>query len=622
MRPALLTLLLLATLPALAQKRITLHAGCAFDHAVENATPYTFEPDAQALKIVAEICRAIGVEQGFILMASDVKNAIACELDGKRYVLYNNNFLADFQTDARTRWAAYGVLAHEIGHHHNFHNFNEPSMVRRKEMELQADRFTGSVLRMLGATKDEARAAVSNLLNKDESATHPPASARSVAVVNGWNDRDNLLRDMGITGSNTPGSGGTAPIVRDRDGDGVPDGQDACPDVPGEALLNGCPDADGDGITDADDACPYKKGEARWKGCPDSDGDGIPDNEDQCPFVRGELKDRGCPPADRDNDGIPDTADRCPDQPGTARFRGCPDTDGDGVPDPDDKCPDQKGDPVYDGCPVPTTPTTPASSLPAGFARISGGTYNMGCTSEQKDCDSDESPVTKVTVSDFYIGKHEVTFDEYDAFCTATGREKPSDQGWGRGQRPVINISWNDAVAYCNWRSEKENLSKVYTISGSTVTANWNANGYRLPTEAEWEYAARGGGKAVLFGNGKNVADPREINFDASSSYKKDYSIAGEYRKKTVPVGSLNSPNGLGLHDMSGNVWEWCWDWHTTYPGGERNNYRGPDSGSYRVCRGGSWDSYPQYVRVANRIYFAPDNRNRLIGFRLARAVR
>jgi len=253
---------------------------------------------------------------------------------------------------------------------------------------------------------------------------------------------------------------------------------------------------------------------------------------------------------------------------------------------------------------------------------VKGGTFDMGGTSEQQDCLDDEKPVTRMTVDDFYMGKYEVTFDEYDAFCAATGREKPSGNGWRRGQRPVINVSWNDAVAYCNWRSEQAGLSKVYTISGDKVTADWSAHGYRLPNEAEWEYAARGGGQAVLFGNGKNVADPKEINFLSHHSLIKPYSIAGNYRKEIVPVGSLNSPNALGLHDMSGNVREWCWDWKAAYPGGSQNNYCGPASGSVRLLRGGSWGSGPQDVRVAYRGGDAPYYRSGHIGFRLARTVK
>lgn len=303
--------------------------------------------------------------------------------------------------------------------------------------------------------------------------------------------------------------------------------------------------------------------------------------------------------------------------------------------------------------PVPAATTSQATTATdqPDLVLVTGGTFSMGCTSEQKDCYDDEKPVTRVTVDDFYMGKYAVTVREFKQFIEATGYKTDADKDGGsylwtgsewekkagvnwkcdvegkvrpdsEHNHPVIHVSWNDAAAYCNWLSEQQNLSKVYTISGDKVSADWSAKGYRLPTEAEWEYAARGGGKAVLFGNGKNVADPKEINFDASAAYKKDYSVAGEYRGKTVSVGSLNSPNTLGLHDMSGNVWEWCWDWKAPYPGGHENNYRGPASGSYRVCRGGSWYNNPRVVRVANRSSSTPDDRVNFLGFRLARAVR
>ena len=301
--------------------------------------------------------------------------------------------------------------------------------------------------------------------------------------------------------------------------------------------------------------------------------------------------------------------------------------------------------------PAPTTtPLTLAVVAKPNLILVRGGTFRMGCTSEQKDCDDDEKPVTSVNVSDFYLGKYEVTVREFQQFIKATGYktdaekdggsyfwtgsawEKKSGVNWkcdtkgnvrpiSEYSHPVIHVSWNDAVAYCNWLSEKEGLTKVYTISGGTVTANWNANGYRLPTEAEWEYAARGGGKAVLLGNGKNIADPSEINFYSQESAKKPYSIVGNYRGKTVPVGSLNSPNALGLHDMSGNVWEWCWDWYGPYPSGNRYLYRGKDSGSHHVFRGGAWSSYPQRVRVTDRSFGKPSFRGHDVGFRLARGA-
>ena len=225
----------------------------------------------------------------------------------------------------------------------------------------------------------------------------------------------------------------------------------------------------------------------------------------------------------------------------------------------------------------------------------------MGCTSEQKDCDADERPVHQVTVDDFYLGKCEVTQKQW---LDIMGSDPPELAFKGCDQCPVERVSWDDVQAFL----KKLNAS---LLAGQKP--------YRLPTEAEWEYAAREGGKKVLFGNGKNVAAPNEINFDASTWYKKPYSIDGEFRKKNIPVGSLRSPNALGLHDMSGNVWEWCSDWKGDYPSGAQTNPTGPTTGSSRVIRGGSWGLYPQCCRVAFRYFLAPGDRGNYLGFRLAR---
>ena len=340
----------------------------------------------------------------------------------------------------------------------------------------------------------------------------------------------------------------------------------------------------------------------------------IPPREGSEPYTL-TLMPLPAPPRDRDGDGLPDGEDRCPEQAGPANLRGCPDQDADGIADPDDQCPTEPGTAQRQGCPEPLS----KSEVPRpDMVRVQGGSFDMGDVMGDKEYE--DETVHRVTLSDFYLGLTEVTFAEYDAFCEATGREKPKDQGWGRGQRPVIDVSWYDVVAYCNWLSEQHDYTPVYTIKGETVTANWSANGYRLPTEAEWEYAAREGGRKVRFGNGKDVADPKEINFNASTDYKKPYSVVGEYRVKTVPVGSLNSPNALGLHDMSGNVWEWCWDWYGSYPSGAQTNPKGAEQGSRRVIRGGGWDSNPQYCRAAYRSAWDPAYRDNAVGFRLARS--
>ena len=139
------------------------------------------------------------------------------------------------------------------------------------------------------------------------------------------------------------------PTEADRDGDGVPDSRDKCPDVPGSADAGGCPDRDGDGIADADDACPDVPGTVGAKGCSDRDGDGVADSEDKCPDMAGKAELDGCP--DTDGDGVPDAEDKCPEIAGVAELGGCPDKDGDGVADHEDKCPDVAGKVEVGGCP-------------------------------------------------------------------------------------------------------------------------------------------------------------------------------------------------------------------------------------------------------------------------------
>ena len=244
---------------------------------------------------------------------------------------------------------------------------------------------------------------------------------------------------------------------------------------------------------------------------------------------------------------------------------------------------------------------------------VEGGTFVMGNT--WKNGYSDEKPTHNVTLTyDFYIGKYEATFNEYDAFCNVTGKSKPSDSGWGRERRPVINVSWWDAIAYCNWLSEKEGLSKAYDNKGNLLdkdgrvtTDSSKVVGYRLLTEAEWEYAAKGGNqsKGYIYSGSDKV---NHVAWYASNS-----------RSKTQEVG-MKEPNELGLYDVSGNVWEWCSDWYGSYSSSSQTNPYN-SSGSYRVERGGSCYSFATGVRVAYRNRSSPTYTFNVIGFRIGRTV-
>lgn len=226
---------------------------------------------------------------------------------------------------------------------------------------------------------------------------------------------------------------------------------------------------------------------------------------------------------------------------------------------------------------------------------IKGGTFEMGDVFGEGL--ESEKPVHNVTVRDFYLCKYPVTQGQWQAIMG-----KNPSYFKGNEMLPVENVSWDDAQAFIKKLNEKTGLN------------------YRLPSEAEWEYAAREGGKKVRFGNGKDIADPTEMNFNASEQYKQPYSRVGEYCQKTTPVDHF-PPNALGLHDMSGNVWEWCEDrWHDNYQGAPADGSAWiTGDNDRRVCRGGSWDFNPEYCRSAYRGWSWAVSRYDYLGFRLAR---
>lgn len=380
-------------------------------------------------------------------------------------------------------------------------------------------------------------------------------------------------------------------VSNDRDGDGIPNAQDKCPDQYGVAASNGCPpaeplgggtalDADLDGIPNATDACPNEFGTAKANGCPDADDDGVPDQSDKCKYAAGLARWEGCP--DTDGDGLPDNTDRCPTQKGAAADNGCPpaDRDNDGVPDKVDKCPDQAGKANREGCP------DPVEEKPAdGFVLVRGGKFNMGSPTTETDRESDETQ-HEVTLSDFYISPYEVTQKQWKQVMGSN----PSTASKDCEECPVENVSWDDIQDF---------LKKI--------NAQNSGRAYRLPTEAEWEYAARGGSqsKGFLYSGSNDIG--------AVAWYD------GNSGNKTQPVGK-RKPNEIGLYDMSGNVWEWCSDWYGSYSSGSQTNPTGPDSGVYRVFRGGGWFNNPRNCRAAYRYNYTPTLRNNALGFRLARS--
>lgn len=265
------------------------------------------------------------------------------------------------------------------------------------------------------------------------------------------------------------------------------------------------------------------------------------------------------------------------------------------------------------------------TSLPPEMVYIRGGTFEMGCTAEQSTCSNDENPVHEVTLNDFYLGKYEVTQAQWASIAP----EYTPNYNVGQGNNhPVYRISWYEAATFCNRLSLLEGYTPAYyfdqgftepfdTLLGTAVLSGggeadifWDisADGYRLPTEAEWEYAARGGELSQGY------------EFSGSSDANEVAWFGNNSGNTTKPTGTKMT-NELGLHDMSGNVSEWCWDFKsdTYYSSSLPCSPLGPDGNGGKVRRGGSWFDPASSCRVANRDLNAVWYRFSLIGFRLAR---
>ncbi len=300
--------------------------------------------------------------------------------------------------------------------------------------------------------------------------------------------------------------------------------------------------------------------------------------------------------------------------------------------------------------PTFTVTTYNAGTPLSGFAYIPAGSFQMGDQSSPLVGYSYELPVHSVYVSGFYMGRTEVTWLDWRTvrdWAVTHGYTDLTGTGAGKADtHPVHTITWYEMVKWCNAKSEKDGLTPCYTVSGAVyrtgnsdaVVCNWSANGYRLPTEAEWEKAARGGLSALNFPWGNTISHSQAnycvysdngttnyYSYDVTPrpGYATNYYDHPSYNDGvypyTSPVGSF-APNGYGLYDMSGNLWEWCWDWWGSYTAGSQTDPRGPASGSPRVLRGGSW-SYDAYgCRVADRYRYDPFDSYIDFGFRVARS--
>ncbi len=262
---------------------------------------------------------------------------------------------------------------------------------------------------------------------------------------------------------------------------------------------------------------------------------------------------------------------------------------------------------------------TPAAAVDDGFVRLPGGSFLMGSPESERQRCADETR-HEVRVAAFHVDPHEVTQADYEAVM---GVNPSVDKG---ARRPVSNVTWLDAVRYCNALSVRRGLEPAYVVDGEAVTWKRAANGYRLLTEAEWEYAARAGTDSI-FSVGSQVHSDL-VNFEGSYPYLIEENYVTQHdpsvrpsrcRGHAINVDEL-APNAFGLHHMHGNVSEWVFDYYGSYDLDDADNPAGPAHGKYRVARGGSYNDFGKHVRSAYRSAVNPIDPDPNTGFRICRS--
>ncbi len=273
---------------------------------------------------------------------------------------------------------------------------------------------------------------------------------------------------------------------------------------------------------------------------------------------------------------------------------------------------------------LPKTYTSTSTGMQ--FVLISPGTFQMGSPPSENGRGDDER-LHSVTISQpFYMGVYEVTQSEFQRVVGTNPSSFATLANVDTSRFPVENVNWYDAVYFCNRLSQLDQRVPYYAIHDierdhlgikSAIVSTVGGNGYHLPTDAQWEYACRAG-TGTTYATGKQLT-LRDANFAVDPSLNR--LVSGGYDiKRTVKVGTY-AANPFGLHDMHGNVWEWVQEWYGDYPDGPTVNPEGPESGSLRVLRGGSWDFSARYARSARRNHNIPDYRNYNYGFRVVRTI-